>query len=71
MEILTIKNTLLTPVHRLEEEIPFKFRFLSQLRKIESQRREMPYPSLDGKHMAELALSPSLVIPRSVLGSSW
>lgn len=39
MEILTIKNTLLTPVHRLEEEIPFKFRFLSQLRKIESQKR--------------------------------
>lgn len=31
----------------------------------------MSFPGLDGKHMAKLALTPSLMIPRSVLGSSW
>lgn len=54
MKILIVKqNTLVALVHRLEEQIPFQFSVILQLR-TGSQRREVPWPSLDSKRYARV-----------------
>lgn len=62
MKIPTVKHTLVTPVYRLEKQIPFKFAFIVQLRKLNPREK---------KHLAQVWMesiwqnlqNPNLMIP--------
>lgn len=62
MKIPTVKHTLVTPVDRLEKQIPFKFAFIVQLRKLNPREKKHLLPKFRWKACGRIC-SPSLMIP--------